>query len=262
MAFLCLVAKGQSPGNYLGPSVSAKAGAVVASRNEWSAFHNPAGTVDHLKEHSLQAGMVYSKLNQDISLPVYGLMIMKSMKPGTVFMAIDKFGNDIYNISNLGLGFAKGFSNGSFGIRLNATQRTNELQGSKHAFSLDFGGIYDFSEKLAVGASFEGIGIMGDAQACAKTGVAYVMNKFEFSYQLEMIKAPAITAQFIHALGIEWNSNNEKISAFGGVGTSKGGTELGFGMGLNALRHLNISIATNHNFIFKERLQLGLLYEL
>ena len=75
------------------------------------------------------------------------------LSKGTAALSVKRFGDDLYNESVVGLGFAHKLDFVSLGFKANLLQVAIDELGSKSAVALEFGGLVHLNDELIVGAN-------------------------------------------------------------------------------------------------------------
>jgi hypothetical protein len=116
--------------------------------DEWAFFNNISGLAKIEKPTAILSYQNY-----------YGLSLLNSIGAGVVFpfhqlgigIGVQKFGDQYYNETSIGIGTAHNIGNVNLGLKINYHQISIEEIGVKRNLVLEFGGIAEISKQLSFG---------------------------------------------------------------------------------------------------------------
>ena len=196
----------QSYGNFAGARSGGLAHATVALADLWSAHHNQAGLA-YIEQ--MQVGASFQQRYQLSELNLGQAAVAIPTKFGTLGVAVQYFGFELYNESKLGLSYSR-----KFGPYLAAALQVNYLQNTvaegtnSHLVNFEGGIMARPSEGLQVGFHLYNplqlTSESDDFQEPSRLGRLGVRYQFSDDYLalLEIRKSP--TARAAYALGMEY----------------------------------------------------------
>ena len=124
------------------------ANASVTIQDEWALYNNVAGI------GSLQQASVFINHSNLFNLPINktGIGFISPIKIGVAGFSIQRFGDNIYNETKIGLGWGHCIRNVNLGLKINYSQIGIEGIGAKSNIIFEFGGISKISRQLYIGA--------------------------------------------------------------------------------------------------------------
>lgn len=117
--------------------------------DEWSLLNNPGG-IGKIKQAN--AAFAYELRPLFKGANRMAAVANIPFKWATISAGAFRFGDDLYSEQIISTGIGNQFGIASLGVKLNVVQYRSELYGTYHAFSLDFGGITQITDKLLVSA--------------------------------------------------------------------------------------------------------------
>jgi hypothetical protein len=123
--------------------------ASSTNADAWSVFNNVAGLA---KVHQFASSFAYEIQPTLADANRMAFSITAPSSVGSFGLGIFRFGNEVYSEHLMSFAAANQIGNTSLGVRLNYVQYRAESFGSTNAFSLDFGGITQITQRLSVGA--------------------------------------------------------------------------------------------------------------
>jgi hypothetical protein len=121
---------------------------------EWGLFNNVA-SLGLLTEKS--AAAAYHIQTRLPSTNRMAFVFNSPLKTGVIAAGAFRFGDDLYNEHVVGIGFANKFGITSLGLKVNYIQYAAQGFGTRRAMSIDFGGITQLTEVIAISASISNL---------------------------------------------------------------------------------------------------------
>jgi hypothetical protein len=144
---LSILITAQSTG-FAGARFQAMGASGAVLQGPWSVFHNNAGAAE-VKSPTVIGGYNYHYL-PSLSTAVLGVIVPS--KYGVLNLNLSRFGNQLFNLQQIGLGIAQKFGNTALGLRVRYNQYAFRNLGSKGFLVFDAGGITQLLPVLWVGA--------------------------------------------------------------------------------------------------------------
>jgi hypothetical protein len=123
--------------------------AVVAHRNQWAVFNNVGGMAGVDKVSAMAS---FSSQYQVSGLQVLALGAVLPTRYGNCGLAIQRFGDELYNEHLVGLAYSHQINQVSLGLKLNYVQITIGDLGSRSTLALELGGVARLLPELTFGA--------------------------------------------------------------------------------------------------------------
>ncbi len=117
--------------------------------DEWAIFNN-VGAVGSQDKMSAAAG--YEVRAQLKNASRIAFTFNNPVRWGVASLGVFRFGDDLYSEQIIAAGFGNKFGIASLGAKVNYIQYRAEGFGTRHAFTVDFGGLAQLTEQLSVGA--------------------------------------------------------------------------------------------------------------
>ena len=239
------VAIAQSISTLMGGRSAGLAYASAVMKDEWSLFNNPGGMGKITKINTAFAYEVKSQLKGANRMAA---LFSNPLKWGTFSTGIFRFGDDLYNEQTLSAGFGNEVGIASLGVKINMIQYEAQGFGVSRTITIDFGGITELNEQLAIGAYITNLtqSHLGDDQERLPTrltaGVSYYPEKHifistELTKELEFEATwrtgfeYSVYQKVFFRTGFSLNPN----AGFFGVGVRKTKIQIDYGVQLNQL---------------------------
>ena len=134
-----------------GARANGMGGAVVTLSDDWATFQNVAGLAGL---NRISAGLWYKKgFAQQATNETAAQFVIPLLKGG-MGISVFKFGDELFSVSQVSIGYAHKINFVSLGLKLNYLQMAIKDLGLEKSISLDFGGIAELvPSKLFFGAT-------------------------------------------------------------------------------------------------------------
>jgi hypothetical protein len=149
IAFAVTHTHAQSVNTLMGARSSGLAQASTTLKDEWSLFNN-VGTL--AKVEKLSTAFAYEVRPSLQGTNRMAAILNAPFKFGTFGIGLFRFGDDLYSEQLVSAGFSNQFGIASLGVKVNYIQYRAEGFGTKTAWSINFGGLAQITEKIAIGA--------------------------------------------------------------------------------------------------------------
>jgi hypothetical protein len=191
----------------------------------------------------------------------FGCMATIPTKTGTFGMAINYFGNSLYNEKKIGLGFGKKLGTiVQLGLQLNFFNRSISTIGAENAYSYEIGSLINLNKSLRIGMHLFNPIVMksvkdfqSELQPNAKLGLGWQISKKIF-YAVEV--QSDLLNQVSLKTGLEYNFYNKFYAR---VGYFTNPSSYTFGIGYY-FKMLKFEMATSLHQVLGTSLQVGITY--
>jgi hypothetical protein len=122
--------------------------ATATLSDEWAIFNNVGG-IGQMEKFS--AMFAYDNRFGLTEFQTFGLGFVAPIRWGVAGLSVDRFGDDLYNETKIGLGYAYRWDKVNFGLKANYAQISFADLGSKSTFILEFGGQVQLSKTIRFG---------------------------------------------------------------------------------------------------------------
>lgn len=143
------IGNAQSISTLMGARSSGMGFASSALVDEWSLFNN-VGTIGSQEKMSVAAA--YEIRTQLKNANRMAFAFNSPIRWGVSSIGVFRFGDDLYNEQIISAGFGNKFGIASLGIKANYIQYHADGFGTQSTFSIDFGGLAQLTNQLAIGA--------------------------------------------------------------------------------------------------------------
>jgi len=143
------VSNAQSISTLMGARAAGMGYASSGLADEWALFNN-VGVIG--SQDFLSAAVAYEIRAQLTNANRMAFAFNSPIRWGVASLGAFRFGDDLYSEQIISAGFGNKFGIASLGAKANFIQYRAEGFGTNHAFSLDFGGIAQLTDKLSIGA--------------------------------------------------------------------------------------------------------------
>ena len=124
--------------------------ASVTLRDHWAMFNNIGGIAGIQDKY---AGVFMgNRFNSKSFSTIAAGFVMPTPKEGAATLNFQRFGDGLFNQSNVGLGYGHKIAGVTLGIQLNYMQTSVSEIGSKGVLGVQFGGIAEITPQLIFGA--------------------------------------------------------------------------------------------------------------
>lgn len=224
LSIRCISAQSNEP---CGARASGMGNAVVTVSDEWSSFHNIAGSAT---QKHYAAGLWYKN---DYAIRAYketAMHLVGALWKGGFVASFYKFGNEVYNTNCISAGYAHKISLVSLGLQVHYVQLAMENLGVRRNVVLDFGGIAELvPSKLIFGATISNLNqakINNELlPVVMKAGLSYRSGKkvmLNVEVEKDILYKPTVKAGIEYALldkfRIRTGVNTHPFINFFGVG--------------------------------------------
>ncbi len=169
----CLSAQNYNPS---GARAAGMGNAVVTVSDEWSCFQNIAGLANQKK---ITSGLWYKTDYALRACRESSAHLVGPLLKGGLGISVYRYGNEVYSVNRISLGYAHKISFVSLGIKLNYVQVAMQDLGVGKTITIDFGGIAELiPSKLFFGATLNNLN-----QAIIKKELLPVTMKVGISYR-------------------------------------------------------------------------------
>ncbi len=143
------VTNAQSISTLMGARAAGMGYASSGLADEWALFNNVGGIGS---QDFLSTAVAYEIRAQLTNANRMAFAFNSPIRWGVASLGAFRFGDDLYSEQIISAGFGNKFGIASLGAKVNYIQYRAEGFGTNHAFSLDFGGIAQLTDKLSIGA--------------------------------------------------------------------------------------------------------------
>ncbi len=150
--FILVIAKvtnAQSISTLMGARAAGMGYASSGLSDEWGLFNNVGGIGT---QDFMSAAVAYEIRAQLTNANRMAFAFNSPIRWGVASLGAFRFGDDLYSEQIISAGFGNKFGIASLGAKVNYIQYRAEGFGSNHAFTIDFGGIAQLTDKLSMGA--------------------------------------------------------------------------------------------------------------
>lgn len=145
----------------IGSRIAALGNNFTALRDEWNGANNPSA----VSISSIQIAINYQYDLEDWGITTQAALINIPFKERNILsFSASKFGNDIYNNSNLNIAFARSFKNFNLGISVAQSATIVPHHIHQRSYNFNFGSLYQFNKQWAFGISFNNLSISNLSQ--------------------------------------------------------------------------------------------------
>ena len=139
----------QSVSTLMGGRAAGLAYASSTLHDEWSLLNNVGGLS---KVNQPSASFAYDLRTGLTGANRMAAVMTAPVKVGVAAFGLFRFGDDLYNEQVITLGYGNQFGMASLGLKVNYVQYRAEGFGTRHAVSLNFGGLAQLTPQITVGA--------------------------------------------------------------------------------------------------------------
>jgi hypothetical protein len=139
----------QSVNTLMGARAAGTGYASSGYADEWSLFNNPGGIG---KSEQINTAFAYEVRPQFEGANRMAAAINVPLRWAAISAGMFRFGDDLYSEQMISAGIGNQFGIASLGIKFNVIQYRSEGFGIYHAFSVDFGGITQLTDKIMISA--------------------------------------------------------------------------------------------------------------
>jgi len=143
------VTNAQSISTLMGARAAGMGYASSGLSDEWALFNNVGGIGS---QDFMSTAVAYEVLAQLTNANRMAFVFNSPIRWGIASLGAFRFGDDLYNEQIISAGFGNKVGIASLGAKVNYIQYRAEGFGTNHAFTLDFGGIAQLTDKLTIGA--------------------------------------------------------------------------------------------------------------
>jgi hypothetical protein len=253
------LAWGQNGQQLFGARAAGLGQATATLQDAWGIFNNPGGIATTTDLTGVFGYQLFERLD---GLSTMGAGVVAPWKQANLGLAAFRFGDDLYNESNLSLTAANTFGIASLGARVNYLQYNVEGFGRRAMAVVDFGGIATLTPLIQVGMFVTNLNQAKVSEfederipTVMRAGIAYLPSK-QVTLLMEVEKD--VLFRPVTKLGLEYLLV-EKVRMRTGVQVNP--FRGYFGLGYEGHR-IGADYALQHNDIFGFLHQIGIVFKL